>query len=259
MPELPEVETLCRQLKLVVVAEKILNVEVLDTKLGNPPDLSGRTVKTVHRRGKSLEIVLDSGMVLRLHLRMSGKLLWQTPHRLPLPHSRLVIGFEEGFLVLTDPRRFATLSVYSGTDGEGLPPFPFCAKDLPEIRACAARRRIAVKVFLMDQSVIAGIGNIYACEILHRAAIAPSACTCDISDAQWLRIANAASVILKRAIRARGTTVSDWRDLFGLKGEYQNQLEVYAREGLPCNRCGATVLRETLSGRGTYYCPSCQK
>jgi formamidopyrimidine-DNA glycosylase len=259
MPELPEVETLCRQLRQVIIGRQIVGFEVIDPKIGTFSGIIGRWITAVNRYGKGLEIVLDSGMALRLHLRMSGKLLWQTSYHLLIPHTRFILGFEAGRLLCIDPRRFATLSLQGISLPNRLPLYPLQKTDLPRIRAHAEKRRITVKAFLLDQTVIAGIGNIYACEILHEAAIDPESRACDLSLEQWQHIADATMPILKKAISARGTTVSDWHDLFGQKGENQRHLKVYARASKPCPRCGASVVRKRISGRGTYYCPSCQK
>jgi formamidopyrimidine-DNA glycosylase len=259
VPELPEVETLCRQLRQVVLGRQILEMEVIDSKIGRFPEAIGCRITAVHRFGKSLEMVLDSGWVLRLHLRMSGRLLWRSDYHLPLPHTRFVLGFEEGWLLCIDPRRFATLSFAPVSRTPRSPVYPLLKGDLPRICALAAKRRIAVKAFLMDQTVMAGIGNIYACEILHEAAIEPDCPACDLSLPQWRQLSDAAASILKKAVRARGTTISDWHDLFGHKGENQRLLKVYGRGGQACPRCGASILRKSLGGRGTFYCPSCQR
>jgi len=259
MPELPEVETLCRQLRQVILDRRILAFDVIDPKIGTLPGIIGCRVTSVNRRGKGLEIGLDSGMALRLHLRMSGKLLWQPVYHLPWPHTRFILSFEEGRLLCIDPRRFATLSLHAVSSPGSLPAFPIRKADLPGIKALAEKRRIPVKMFLLDQTVIAGIGNIYACEILYEASVNPEQRVCDLSPAQWQCIADVTEPLLKKAIRSRGTTVSDWRDLFGQNGENQHHLKVYDREGKPCPRCGTSVLRKRIGGRGTYYCPSCQR
>ncbi len=259
MPELPEVETLCRQLRQVIKGRQITGFDVIDAKIGDFSDIIGCRVTAVNRRGKGLEIALDSGMALRLHLRMSGRLLWQRACHLLVPHTRFIVGFEEDRLLCIDPRRFATLALQAVPSSGGLPSYPLMASDLAGICALAGKRRVPVKAFLLDQKVMAGIGNIYACEILHEAAIEPEQRTCDLSFTQWQRISEVTAPILKKAIQARGTTVSDWHDLFGQKGENQLNLKVYGREGKPCPRCGAPVARKRLGGRGTYYCPACQK
>lgn len=259
MPELPEVETLCRQLRQVIVGRRIGDFRVMDSKLGTFPAVIGRRITAVHRRGKGIELVLDSGMALFLHLRMSGKLLWQADSLFPLSHVRLIIQFDAGWLLLIDPRRLATLSCRPSAPTDDLAPFPLADDDLSRIQYLAGKRRSPVKAFILDQKVMAGIGNIYACEILYAAAIAPERKACDLSVEEWRRIADITTSILKRAIRCRGTTISDWHDLFGQQGENQHHLEIYGRDGEPCLRCGTKVVRKRLGGRGTYACPACQR
>ena len=259
MPELPEVETLCRQLRQVIVGQRILEIEVIDPKLGLYSEAIGRRVTAVNRWGKNLDILFDRGGMLRLHLRMSGRLLWQTDYHLPLSHTRFIVCFDDGRLLCIDPRRFATLSLQPVPSSPGPPDYPLLKEDLPRLRVLAGRRRISVKALLMDQTVLAGLGNIYASEILHEAAVSPECRACDLDSLQWESLADAAGAILKNAVRDRGTTISDWRDLFGKQGENQRRLKVYGREGETCFRCGASIVRRSIGGRGTYYCPACQK
>jgi formamidopyrimidine-DNA glycosylase (fpg) len=260
MPELPEVETLCVQLQQAIAGAEILYSKVMDSKLGEVEQLAGRRVSSVFRRGKSLVVDLGGAVTLVIHLRMTGSLRWQGTSPALLPYSRFMMSFSAGQLVLVDPRRFATVNVYKTTAGvvpAALDPtrhFP-----LSRLREEAKLKRRPVKLFLMDQRVIAGIGNIYACEILHAAAINPWRETGGIAPAEWGEVKKTTRSIMRKAIACRGTTVSDWRDLFGNKGDYQNYLRVYAREGEPCRRCRADILRIKLGGRGTYFCPSCQK
>ncbi len=264
MPELPEVETLCRQLQEVVSGEIILSARILDSKLARLENLAGRTLAAPYRTGKGLNLPLGDGEALRLHLRMTGRLLWlpnqsadQPP--LELPHTRFVMTFSHGRLLLIDPRRFATLAL---TDDTPPPQAPFdpMEKFSPRLLWSSVRsKRLPIKSFLLDQRAVAGIGNIYACEILHRAAINPWRPTSDLSPAEWQKLAKVAKAILRKAIACRGTSVSDWRDLFGQQGEYQHHLQVYGQAGEPCSHCGGTVTRLKLGGRGTFFCPRCQK
>lgn len=264
MPELPEVETLCRQLKEVVSGEIILSARILDTKLGRLEKLAGRTMATPYRTGKGLNLPLGDGKALRLHLRMTGRLLWQPNQSadqppLELPHTRLEMTFSRGRLSLIDPRRFATLAL---ADDIPPPQAPFdpLEKFPPRLLWSSVRsKRLPIKSFLLDQRAIAGIGNIYACEILHRASINPWRPTNDLSLAEWQKLAKVAKAILRKAIACRGTSISDWRDLFGEPGENQHHLQVYGRAGEPCPSCGDTVKRLKLSGRGTFFCPGCQQ
>ncbi len=258
MPELPEVETLCRQLNKILPGEEILAVEVADPRLGNVPPLAGKRIVSAERRGKYIRIEMENGPTAALHLRMTGRLLWQTGDAPVPPYTRLIIRFAAGRLVLIDPRRFATFCV----PPEDSSPAPLVnpLEEFPAglLRKIASTRRLPVKSFLMDQRFIAGIGNIYACEILHRAAVDPRRPAGSLTTAEWRRVEKAAATVLRRAVICRGTTVSDWRDLFGVSGTNQDNLEVYAREGSPCRRCGSPIERLTMGGRGTWFCASCQ-
>ena len=257
MPELPEVETLCRQLQKVIVGAEISKTCTIDPKLGTIKGLKGKQVSAIHRHGKALAIELEGNCSLLFHLRMTGRLLWHDGKGL-LPHTRLVISFSQGRLLLIDPRRFATVTVRK--QGNTLPLGKDPLKDFnpSHLWDMAQQSTLTIKSFLMDQRRIAGIGNIYACEILHQARMDPWRRVKGLSLEEWQRIGEATRKVLKRAIACRGTSVSDWRDLFGNKGEHQEHLLAYAREGAGCYTCGGTIKRQKLSGRGTYFCPSCQ-
>jgi len=260
MPELPEVETLCDQLKQVILDMEIQGIDIIDPKLEMANDVKGRKILAVIRRGKALEMQLDNDKNLLLHLRMTGRLLWQTDYREMPAHTRCTIDFPHGRLVFIDPRRFGILTAIQDRDTGRVfiedPSRNCSAKRIMEI---AGNRKTPIKSFLMDQRMIAGIGNIYACEILYAASVDPWRKACSLSQKEWKGVAEASERILRRAIVCRGTTISDWRDLFGRKGEYQHELRVYAQNGNPCPKCHGAIQRMRLSGRGTYFCPSCQK
>jgi formamidopyrimidine-DNA glycosylase len=259
MPELPEVETLCGQLKYVVLNTAIQGIEILDPKLEMIHGAVGEKITDVARRGKALEIYLGNKQKIVLHLRMTGRLLWQTDKQELPKHVRFTIDFPHGRLVFIDPRRFATLNILDQDAGGALIHDPLQECSGNRLSEIARNRKLPIKTFLMDQRMIAGIGNIYACEILHAASIDPLRKTCNLSRKEWDSVAEASQRILSRAIACRGTSISDWRDLSGLMGEYQHELKVYARHGHPCPKCHGTIQRMRLNGRGTYFCPSCQK
>jgi formamidopyrimidine-DNA glycosylase len=257
VPELPEIETVCRQLRTVVVGATIRQTRVIDPKLRGVRGLRGRKVASVARHGKGVTIALAGGGALLFHLRMTGRFLWYQGTGLP-PHTRLVISFAEGRLLLIDPRRFATVTVHEKAPAASLGSDPLNDGDPSHLWSLAQKSTISIKAFLMDQRRIAGIGNIYACEILHRARINPWRRSNTLSRDEWVTIREAAEKILRHAIVCRGTSVSDWRDLFGKAGGNQDYLRVYGREGAACYTCGGRVERRKLNGRGTYYCPACQ-
>jgi len=259
MPELPEVETLCRQLKKVVLNKTIQGIEIIDPKLTMIGEAVGRKITAVTRRGKALEIHLDNDKIIVLHLRMTGRLLWQNDRQDLPAHTRFTIAFAQGSLICIDPRRFATFVMRDHHPGGVVIGDPLHSCSANQLEELARNRKLPVKSFLMDQRRIAGIGNIYACEMLYEASVNPWRKTCSLSLREWEGIAAAAKRILKRAVACRGTSISDWRDLFGQKGDYQHELNVYARDRGLCRRCHGMILRERLSGRGTYFCPSCQK
>jgi formamidopyrimidine-DNA glycosylase len=257
MPELPEVETLCRQLHKKIAGNKILETEIYDSKLAHMESLKGRTVQTVSRMGKTIVVMLDNGISVLIHLRMTGRLLWQKKKERPA-HSRWRMSFAEGNVFLIDPRRFATIKILktmaNGIDNDIMHRF-----DQQAFIAKYGKRKTKVKNLMMDQKVVSGIGNIYACEILYQSAIHPERSASALKNNDWQKIFGNANNILEAAIKKRGTSISDWRDLYGRKGENQHELKVYGREGKKCEKCGSTIRRMKQGGRSTFYCEQCQK
>ncbi len=257
MPELPEVETLCRQLNKKICGKKILSTEVFDDKLIGIKGIRGRKVVAVERKDKMIVIFLDDGNVIFIHLRMTGRLLWQKISAKP-KHSRWKMSFAAGNVFLVDPRRFATIKVLREKENDTGREI-FKDFDLRNFINTHGSRKRKVKTLIMDQSAIAGIGNIYACEILHEAHIHPERTAATLKEAEWEKIFHQAKEVLRKAIRKRGTSISDWRDLYGRKGENQYELKVYGQEGKQCMICGGTIRRIKQGGRSTFYCPDCQK
>lgn len=257
MPELPEVETLCRQLKKKISGKKILSTKVFDDKLTNIKDVEGRKVVAVERESKRIVIVLDNGYAIFVHLRMTGRLLWQKDSVKP-KHGRWRMTFSDGNVFLVDPRRFATVEVLKKNDGDATKDI-FKAFDLKYFFDTHACRKTKVKTLIMDQNAVTGIGNIYACEILHGARIHPERPAAKLTEVEWKKIFKQAKEVLKKAIGKRGTSISDWRDLYGRRGENQHELKVYGQEGKRCSICGGTICRIKQGGRSTFYCPCCQK
>jgi formamidopyrimidine-DNA glycosylase len=257
MPELPEIETLCRQLRQMIVGRRILSVRIIDPKLAPLPPLAAKSVRSVSRHGKKMLWALSDGTCLLFQMRMTGRFFWLEGEEVP-SHARLVVSFDGGHLFLSDPRRFAT--VHHGVPPAASPVPDGLGKIDPKSLMEAARgRRLPVKSFLMDQKAVAGIGNIYASEILHGARIDPTRPAQSLGPDDWKRMAAVSARVLKKAVESRGTSISDWQDLFARHGEYQQHLRVYGRTAKPCTRCGGEIRRIVIAGRSTFYCPECQK
>lgn len=257
MPELPEVETLCRQLQKKISGKKISATEIYDHKLAAVKNIKGHRVTAVERQGKKIVITLDNSCAVFIHLRMTGRLLWQKDSVKP-KHARWRMTFADGNIFLVDPRRFATVEVSAIKDGDVSKDI-FKAFDRKLFLNTHARRKTNIKTLIMDKNAIEGIGNIYASEILHSAEISPKRLSSTLTKSEWDEIFRIAGIVLERSIRNRGTSISDWRDLYGRKGKNQDELKAYGQEGRRCSRCSGTIKRIKQGGRSTYYCQSCQK
>jgi formamidopyrimidine-DNA glycosylase len=257
MPELPEVETLCRQLEMKIAGKKISSTEVYDDKLKNLKNLQGKRITNVQRKGKTIVINLDDENSVYVHLRMTGRLFWQTEKERP-KHSRWKINFKDGAVYLIDPRRFATIKIQKRHD-EPVKNDLLLDFDEKSFLQKNSSRKTKIKNLLIDQKAISGIGNIYACEILHRCAIDPERKAESLNTKDWQMIFRNTKTILATAIKNRGTSISDWRDLYGHQGENQHELKAYGREGSGCRKCHGVIKRIKQGGRSTFYCPQCQK
>ncbi|HPC84595.1 MAG TPA: bifunctional DNA-formamidopyrimidine glycosylase/DNA-(apurinic or apyrimidinic site) lyase [Thermoanaerobaculaceae bacterium] len=273
MPELPEVETVRRSVSAALLGCRVEGVEVTPARLRLPLDAGewqrviGRRLESVERQGKYLLVRFgEVGAVV--HLGMTGRLLVARREDLWLPHTHLVLRFAGGRdLRFVDPRRFGFAVAMPGGDLGRLSPLPELGPDplegdvLAALGAAAARQRAPVRNVLLDQRVLAGVGNIYACEALYRAGIRPTRPISRISPARLARLADAIRAVLLEAIAAGGTTLSDGGFVAsdGRAGYFAVQLEVYGREGLPCARCAAPIRRLVLAGRSAYFCPACQR
>lgn len=273
MPELPEVEVVRRGLTPQIAGRKILQTTWSGKPLRLPVPLfacqqaiEGHKIREIDRRGKYLLIRMDNSAVLAIHLGMSGR-LGLFPETAPVTrHDHLCWRLDNGMeLRFNDSRRFGSVQVFETRTEEeaffillGPEPFEksFCAAYLFQN---AGNRRRPVKNFLMDGRVVAGIGNIYASEILYAAHVNPATAARNLSRGRWEKIVQAVRLILDRAIACGGTTVADFVDSSGNAGNFQIQLQVYGRAGEPCRRCGARIIKSLMAGRSTYYCPQCQQ
>jgi formamidopyrimidine-DNA glycosylase len=278
--ELPEVEVMRRDLERDVVGRKVATAEVRPSKNAMrvirrharrkefADRLAGRKITKTERRGKYVLLFLDNGEVLVVHFGMSGQFLRGTK-RVPLPpHTHVVVTFQQGGdLRFVDPRTFGEMFV-TGTDDLGK------VKELQHIAidpldhvftwqtfgGLLAERATKLKPLLMDQKFISGLGNIYSDEVLFAAGLRHDRMSDSLSSQEVRRLYRSLQEVLQDAIRYRGTTLDDdaYVDLFGKPGEFQNELRVYGREGLPCRRCRTPIQTVKISGRNSYFCPQCQ-
>jgi formamidopyrimidine-DNA glycosylase len=275
MPELPEVEVVRRSLAPRLIGERVARVEARAPALREPldaaalaRDLEGRRVEAVRRRAKYLLVDVEGGRTLALHLGMSGRLTVSEPGDAapPLPHEHLVVHLASGRrLRFVDPRRFGLAFTLPTAALDADPHFAHLgveplseAFDGALLQSAARGRRGPVKPFLMDATVVVGVGNIYASEALFAAGIHPKRSVARIGAARWRRLTTAVRETLERAIAQGGSSISDFVDGEGRAGYFQTTFAVYDREGLPCPRCGTLVRRVVQAGRSTYYCPGCQ-
>ena len=274
MPELPEVEVLRRSLEPRLVGHRIQRLEVLNRALREPVRPSDlrrlavrRRIDAVGRRSKYLLIALERGATLVFHLGMSGRITLAGGGTPPELHEHLRFELDDGRLLrFRDPRRFGLAFALPSDQLAGdrhfatLGPEPLTdAFDGATLEAAASRRRGPVKGFLMDARVVVGVGNIYACEALHHSGIHPRRSVARISRSRWKSLAEAVKAVLARAIEEGGTTLNDFTDGDGRSGYFQVSLAVYGRDGKACARCGRVIKRLVQGGRGTFYCPGCQR
>jgi formamidopyrimidine-DNA glycosylase len=269
MPELPEVETIRRH--LAPHAEgRALSLEILDPRWSRPlapaelaAAVEGRRIERLGRRGKYLVWELEGDAYLLQHLRMTGTLLIDPPGA--PPHTRVWFRLGDHDLAYTDPRRFGTGELALG--GEALDAF-FAARLGPEpfddaftgayLHALLRSSRAPVKAFLLDQRRVAGVGNIYADEALFRARLHPLRPANRVTRPQAVALRDAVVESLEAGIEAKGASIDDFRDPYGVAGTFQDQFLVHLREGEPCTRCGSRVRKLRAAGRGTYVCEKCQ-
>jgi formamidopyrimidine-DNA glycosylase len=267
MPELPEVETIRAQLAPRLTGRSLVRVEILDPRLTRPIDLfevaeelEGDSVVAVERRGKYLVLRLESGLALLVHLRMTGGFGFE-----PATHERAVLELDDGTrLVYRDVRRFGTWLVVEDAE---LDPY-LAAKNGPEplgrrfttewLASSLARRRAPLKAVLLDQRVVAGLGNIYADEALWRARLNPLRRADGLDEEEVARLRRAIRAALRTGIERQGSTLSTYATPRGEPGSMQKEFRVYGRDGLPCPRCRTPIAKTRVGGRGTWFCPACQ-
>jgi formamidopyrimidine-DNA glycosylase len=274
MPELPEVETIRRRLAPVLEGATIERAEIADPRLTRPVDpalvadaLTGERIEALDRRGKYLLWRLSSGRTLVVHLRMTGSLRHASDGELPEDaYRRATLALDTGAAVgYRDVRRFGTWELLD--EGHLRPyldarlgPEPLAGSfTASRLAALAARRTTPVKAFLLDQRRIAGVGNIYADEALWRAQIHPLRPAGELSADELGRLHRALRAVLRKGIERQGSTLRDYVTPDGDGGAMQHEFHVYGRFGEPCDRCGRPIERIVVGGRGTWFCPHCQR
>lgn len=275
VPELPEVQTIVDDLKKKVIGLKIVHVwldwgkhlkNITPSRFRN--NIKNALILDITRRAKNILISLDKNRLLVIHLKMTGNLLITRDAKIKnQKHVHMVFYLTKGnVMAFSDTRKFGkvlfgnTKDVLKLADLKEIGPEPldpaFSFKDFENI---ITKRKRKIKPVLMDQKVLAGIGNIYADEILWSAKIYPGRFAHKLTKQELNEMYKSTRFILRKAIRFRGTSISDFKDTAGRPGRYANKLMVYGRIGLPCKRCDAPIKRIKLNGRSTHYCPNCQK
>lgn len=286
MPELPEVETIRRDLASRIVKDKVTAVEIRDTKTVKNTALSfrslvaGKKVVNIDRKGKLLALELDSGKYILVHLKMTGQLIWKSKHKIVAGgHSfndsacnfserftRLVLTFSSGGkLYFNDMRRFGYVKVVTKEEKEKVFVHNFGPEPLTKEFTSEAfgklfiKRTTNIKALLLNQKLIAGLGNIYVDETLFAAGIRPTRRANTLTKLEIAKLYREINRIIALAIKHRGTTFYSFVDCEGEKGSFVHLLKVYDRAGEKCVKCGGTVSKTRVAGRGTHYCPKCQR
>lgn len=276
MPELPEVEVICRSIRPHLLGRTVTAVAASDKSLRKPipladlrRELVGTTIVLVNRRAKYLQITINSGAMLIIHLGMTGNLGFFPMEQGLAKHDHLRLTLDnECELRYSDSRRFGLIRMLSPGEAatcdrlvfHDIGPEPFARVFSGHyLQQLAKDRRVAVKVFLMNGQVVAGVGNIYASESLFRAAIRPQRPAQSLSKSEWTRLVKAVREVLAEAIDCGGSTISTFLDANREKGYFQMNFKVYGREGEPCTKCGEEVKSVRLGGRSSFFCAKCQR
>ena len=281
MPELPEVETIRRGLESFIKNAKITKVKVLcDKSFIGPKELvEKQTIKNIRRKGKALLLDLENGITMMIHLRMTGQLIFRGDEsfagghptdsffaELPDKQTRVIFELENGTLFFNDQRKFGFVKVLETAEVENDKFIKALAKEpwditFDEFKKNLMRHKSApIKAVILDQKVIAGLGNIYADEALYYAKIHPKHATGTLTDADIKNILEGAKTVMQASIDSGGSTMKTYVKADGTKGDYLRLFaKVFRREGEPCERCGTEIIKIRVAGRGTHICPKCQK
>jgi formamidopyrimidine-DNA glycosylase len=272
MPEMPEIETIARQLRRTIIGKRIAEVRLSGLPLRKPiagtfpAMLRGRTIQKIMRRGKYLVVEMKPKAFWLIHLGMSGRILSRATANAACSHTHAIFKFSDTTeLEYRDPRRFGLLAAYEVLRPGQIPELSFLGKDPLSsglnpgwLSTLLQKSRQEIKSFLLDQHKIAGLGNIYACESLFLAQIHPARRCHTLNSEDASRLVVAIRKVLRAAIKNNGTSFSDFRDSDGNRGSNQSFLMVFQREGEKCIRCSALVRRMRQGNRSSFYCSNCQ-
>lgn len=274
MPELPEVETIRRSLEEKIKGKTLVGVEVFLEKMVKGPDsadldteIRGRKINSIERRGKYIIIHLTGGMAMVIHLRMTGQLMYCTPEQDKAKHTHVIFHLNDKCeLRFADQRQFGKvqlvpekeLAEISGLKSLGVEPF---SSDYTRewFKKELRNKRTKIKPLLLDQTFVAGIGNIYADEALFRAKVNPERVAATLTPREASNLFIAIREVLEEGIENKGTSIKDYVDGEGHQGSNQNNLRVYGRDGEPCVKCGKPIEKKSIGGRSSHFCPKCQK
>jgi len=263
MPELPEIETICIELKNKITHRKIINIKTskfrLRQTIPNLDILTGSKVNKVYRRAKYINIEFENNYILVLHLGMSGRILINDKY-IPQKHDHLTIEFENNlFLTLNDPRRFGLIDIIKDEpiyyQKQGIEPLEMDEHYLYEL---SRNKKSSIKQFLMNNKYIVGVGNIYACEALFKSHIHPAKQVFLLSESDFQLLVKNIKETLKEAIEAGGSSLRDYKKTNGDLGYFQAHHFVYNKTGKNCKICGSIIEKIKQGGRSSFYCPTCQ-
>lgn len=265
MPELPEVESVRRMLAAQIKGKRIFKSKILLPRIlksGSLAELHNSTILGIHRRGKYLQINTNTPLSIFFHLGMTGSLLWDADSTGMDNYIRAWLELDDGRVLFRDIRTFGKIWIRAENDPPwsniGYEPFdPSLTADVIILRL--QKRSMNIKTVLLDQKLIAGIGNIYASEVLYDTNINPCKPAKEITEDELTRIINSIRVIFKASINSSGTTFRDFRLSNGKEGGFANFLKVYGKENDPCPKCSTNIQRIVLSQRSTFFCPICQR
>lgn len=270
MPELPEVETVCRALRKLVLGKRVIEYclmrpEYLRVGEDLIPQTRGDIIQDIQRKGKIIAIHLGNGVSMLHHLGMSGRLIYVESEHPIESHTHVRILFDKGIgeLRQRDPRRFGYVGLCLTSEMENFTPWKTMGEDPFKISPKHFCERLrgrarAIKTLLLDQRVLGGMGNIYADEALFRAGIMPTRPAGDVNPQEARILLKQIRQVLNESIAAGGSSTSDFQKLDGTLGEFQMRHRVYQRDGLPCKNCGGLLAKKSLGGRSSHYCPRCQ-